>query len=324
MPGHNKSFFLEVALGFHPGYSIVNKYGRNPDIDTADLFAALWNGGGDYTGQDPIDAETIEVFSSSTVDAGTLLSSGTVTGATLISMTDSGATFSTDTVAAGDVLINDTKHDHAIVVAVTETKLTFVISFHNTRWDVGDTYRVATKASTGTPVIKMQYLLTDTYHEEEEYLILNGQTAVDTVGTYIRHSRAKCHGGDNAGAITARQKTTTANITMVMPATYNSTMIGAYTLPVGKRALAVSWFTALAKKQSAFSNVRLMFRPVNDVFRVAEELTLSSTATSFVPRVYTLPKDEALFVGSDIKMMADASADNMGVAGGFSVLLVDV
>ena len=122
---HYRDFLLEVAKGNVPKHSLVHKFGRNSDIDAG--FEAIWNGGADYTGHDCIVAETLETFSGAAADAGTVLSSGTATGGSATTLVDSAATFATDTVAAGDVVINDTQLDHGIVTSLTgETTVNFL------------------------------------------------------------------------------------------------------------------------------------------------------------------------------------------------------
>lgn len=56
-----------IAIGLMTGYSIVNKFGRNPDIDTGTVPEDVWEGGGLYTGF-AAAAETLQVFSSSAND----------------------------------------------------------------------------------------------------------------------------------------------------------------------------------------------------------------------------------------------------------------
>lgn len=63
---------LNIAQGLIQGETIVNKFGRNPDIDTASTPEDVWNGGGEYTGF-PSSAETVNCVSSSANDT----SSGT-------------------------------------------------------------------------------------------------------------------------------------------------------------------------------------------------------------------------------------------------------
>lgn len=318
-------FYTEVAQGNIEGYSTIHKYGVNPDIDIASGFEVLWNGGGDYTGHDCTAAETLETFSSSADDIGTVLSTGTATGGSRTTLVDAGATFVSDGVAIGDAAINDTQQDHAIITALTETSLTFITTQDLTTFESGDTYRIVTSASTGSMAVKLIYLLDGNLaNETSEYIVLNGTTPVDTVSTYRRHSRSKAFGvGDNVGSITTRQKTTTANITMVMPVGGNSTLIAAYTIPADKRGFFTSWFASKAKKQASFSNIRLMIRPVNSNYSIKEQNTISSTGTSAVQRTYDVPKD-SLMPGTDIKIQADTDTNDNGVAGGFDLILVDL
>ena len=60
-------YHIRVALGLVAGVSNVHKYGRNPDVSLGS-FAALWNGGGLYTGFNATVAEICTVVSSSTDD----------------------------------------------------------------------------------------------------------------------------------------------------------------------------------------------------------------------------------------------------------------
>lgn len=57
---------IAVSKGVITGSYLVNKYGRNGDVDAAE---DIWNGGGDYTGFPTGAAETVQVFSSSAADA---------------------------------------------------------------------------------------------------------------------------------------------------------------------------------------------------------------------------------------------------------------
>jgi len=318
----SSEFYNQVASGKVPGHSALHKFGRNPDIDGG--FEDIWNGGGVYTGHNATAAETLEVFSSDGDDAGTLLSSGTATGGDATTLIDTGATFVSDGVAVGDVLINDARQSHGIISEIADTIATVRIMEDVTglRNVSGDAYRIATQASTGTPVVKLHHMLDGAFAEATEYIIMNGVTPVDTVGTYMRQSRAKCHGGVNEGAITSRQKVTTANIMMVLPVGYGSTMIAAYTIPANKRGCFVYWYATLSKKQAAFSNIRLKYRPVGDSWQVLEEETVASTGTSYIGRDFKLPKDSYSPM-SDIKIEADADGPNVGIAAGFDMIMVD-
>ncbi len=332
-PLYTRDLFLEIQKGNIPGHSAVHKFGRNPDIDSAvGTFEAIWNGGGDYTGQDPIAAETLETFSGSANDAGTVLSSGTATGGSSTTLIDTGADFVTDTVAVNDVVINDTDQSHGIVTVVTGLNTLTVERFNGVVpyvggvFESGDSYRVVTPASTGAAVIKLGFLLDANWAETTEYIVLNGVTAVDTSGTYLRHSKArvvKCGSNNsNVGELTTRQKTTTANITMVLPVGYNSTMIACYTIPAGKTGYIVHVFTELSSTKSSTHSVRLLYRMVNEVFTVEEEGSLIAAGSTGKQRPFQIPKND-LSEKTDIKLMADSDTNDAGVAGGFDIILVD-
>lgn len=317
-----QDFYLEVVKGNVPGHSIVHKYGMNPNVPNAATFENIWNGGGVYTGFDATAAETLEVFSSDATDAGTVLSSGTATGGTSTTIVDTGATFVSDGVAAGDVAINDALLSHGIVSSVTETTVTV----HQMREDAvtvsGNAYRIVTQASTGAPVIRLSLLLDGNFDETAEYIVLNGVTGVNTTGTYIRHSRGRTTGGDNAGQITSRQSTTTANIMMVMPIGFNSSMIAAYTIPRGKTGFILDWFAGLAGKVNANIDIRFRRRNRGCTFQVHENLAAIGGGTSFVDRMYRGPKN-SLASMSDIHIDASSDTNNTVVVGGFELLLLD-
>lgn len=101
-------FLTHVALGQVPDHSINVKFGRNSDIDTG-TPEDVWAGGGTYTGFNATSHESIQALSADANDVGTLRSSGTATGGSAVTLTDAGADFvTTDSVAVGDLLINDT------------------------------------------------------------------------------------------------------------------------------------------------------------------------------------------------------------------------
>jgi len=81
---------LNIQRGLVPGHDVVHKFGRNPDIDTADNFVDIWNddnGDGHYTGFDATVAEVVEVFSDDSND------NATGTGAQLVQLVGLGVGF---------------------------------------------------------------------------------------------------------------------------------------------------------------------------------------------------------------------------------------
>lgn len=71
-----------IAEGKLQGYAVVNKFGRNTDIDTGSVPEDVWGGDGVYTGFPDSTLETISVFSDSASDtaAGTGARTVRVTG----------------------------------------------------------------------------------------------------------------------------------------------------------------------------------------------------------------------------------------------------
>lgn len=63
---------IAVASGLFQGYEVINKFGRNPSIDTNSVPEDVWNGGGVYTGFPTTGAEEFEVLSTSASDTGVL------------------------------------------------------------------------------------------------------------------------------------------------------------------------------------------------------------------------------------------------------------
>lgn len=63
---------IAISEGLFSGYSVINKFGRNSDVDTATVPEDIWNGGGAYAGFPVTAPEQFEVFSSSASDKGVL------------------------------------------------------------------------------------------------------------------------------------------------------------------------------------------------------------------------------------------------------------
>ena len=97
-----------------------------------------------------------------------------------------------------------------------------------------------TSAGTGARTVQLFGLDAD-YNEQTETITMNGTTPVTSSLTYWRLARARVltvgSGQTNAGEITIRHTTTTANVFAVMPAAKGQTAILAFTVPAGKKAL---------------------------------------------------------------------------------------
>ena len=324
-----RDWALDVQAGLHSDLNTVHKFGRLPVVNSADGFVDVWNGTkGPYLGFNAVAGEAVTVSSASANDAGTVLSSGTMTGGSATTAADTGATFSTDTVAAGDLVINDTQSDHMIITSLTETVLTGRRWRHGTTPAVSDAYRVVTAASTGAAVVRVNRIMDFTSGGlATEYIVLNGVTGVDTTGTdYFRCSRGRivlaASGGIAIGAITATQKTTTANIFWTMPIGYNSTMVCCDTVPAGKVGYLKQWGGQLIGTNQANAQLRFSSRPTGEVFQVQEELGLRGSGTSAIDRVYSIPKN-GFEAWTDIRLDIDTDTNATSVVGYFTIIFKD-
>ena len=109
-------FMLEVAKGDVEGHVHINKFGRNSLITTASDPEDIWDGGGVYS--PPTTARIHNIVSTSAQDAGTVLSTGTITTVSTTEVIDENATFVTDGVSVHDIYLNDDTQDHSLVESV--------------------------------------------------------------------------------------------------------------------------------------------------------------------------------------------------------------
>lgn len=309
------NFGIEVARGLYAGYALQIKNGRNPDVDTASAPEDLWNGGSLYTGFNATADEDISVSSASASDSGTLVSSGTATGGSSTALIDTGATFVTDGVAVGDCVMIDSKGVHGSITAVTETQLTVF------RWNdgaenghvaaSGDTYRVATTASTGAAVLRLSQLLNSGYIEQTPaYVILNGTSTVTLTGSYMRCPRGEVvlagSGGLNAGQLTVTQATTTANVFCIIP-TFGKSTIGCLTVPKGKLIVVDRIYGGLVRASGAAGSGTLLLnsRLVGGAWQgIPFELSTAGRLSEDFEGGYIYPE------GTDVKFTVSQVSDN--------------
>lgn len=89
-----------ISRGLFSGYSVVNKFGRNPDIDTASVPEDVWNGGGTYAGFPTGSPEEFQIVLSDAGDVGgvvtfTYLATSTSTAYATVSVTTTGLSTNT-------------------------------------------------------------------------------------------------------------------------------------------------------------------------------------------------------------------------------------
>jgi hypothetical protein len=321
-----------VAEGRVTGYTHINKFGLNTDIDTGTVPETLWDGGGLYV--EPTQARLHDVASTSTEDAGSVLSSGTATGGSKTSLIDTSATFSSDGVAAGDVIINDTTKEHAVVVTVTsETVLTVDYTIHNgVLASPGDSYRVVNATGTGSSVVHLYGLDGDGY-EVEEFVVMNGTTSVATSTSFLKmhrmHSDGAASDTGNVGTITATAQTDATVSAQINP-NNGTTLMCVYCVPRGKEGYLTQWSVSLSRTSGTSdttAQMELIVHPdgIHNKMgaRIQDVVTLGSGGTSSMSRVFE--PHLHLTQGTEVYIECTyASASNLLISGNFDIILKDI
>lgn len=245
---------LQQAIAGGSGVSVLNKYGKNPDIDTGTVPEDVIDTGGLVVF--PTADRIHQIKSTSIQDIGTLISTGTITSNGGTSLLDSTATFISDGVSVGDTVLDDTDQDHSIVtVVVSETELTVEPWHHSSEDKTGDTYRIVNPSGTGSAVlhIKSAYKKSDGT-AYTEFVILNGTTNVPTVNALYRINRMHGHGvgsnGSNVGTITATADTDATITAQINPNNGQTQMAVAY-IPLGKIGLITNYYGSMFRSGAA-------------------------------------------------------------------------
>lgn len=189
---------------------------------------------------------------------------------------------------------------------------------------VNDTF-----GGTGAQVIVIQGLLDQDFAESPNVVIqLNGTTPVSLgIITYarMRISRVVLFGslGTNEGTITIRHTTTTTNIFTEMLPSYGTSFNAAYTVPAGKVAILLNYWSSLSDKQNVFARIRAKSRLFGSGgFVVEEEVEVASSGNSYITREF-IGGSIPLPGKTDLKLEAEASFINSAVSGGGTLLVID-
>lgn len=143
--------------------------------------------------------------------------------------------------------------------------------------------------------------------------------------TYTRASRVKVltvgSGGANAGVLTLRHTTTTANIFAAMPVGANQTAIAAYTVPLGKTLYINRLNIQMSRVngQAGSATVSLRSRPYGEVFQVIVVPEISNGGPFIFENGYRVFTER-----TDIKVRCEQVSDNnTSISADMSGILVD-
>lgn len=205
-------------------------------------------------------------------------------------------------------------------------------------WDAGDDYTYQTSAQAleivssdvddadggdGARRVRI-FGLDGNYDPQEETVILNGQTAVDLVGTYLRVFRAYVlEAGTaedaNQGTLTIRLDGAGATQAIISPGV-GQTLMAIYTIPNGKTGYLRKWYATPVGQATGEAIITVRTREEGMAFRVREQVTVSNASTGWqyeIPYLVRLPEH------TDIKMRANVSNNGSQIDAGFELLLVN-
>ena len=330
-------FMLEVAKGKVAGHSQMNKYGHNESVAAGP--EDVWGGGGIYDFYFTTN-QTVEAVSTDVDDVGSLVSSGTATGGTTTTLIDTGANFVGDGVAVGDIVINDTNGEWGTVNVVAATTLTHTVmtnassaSPSSNPNESGDTYRVASSADTGAGVIHVEGLTNSsgTWSVNTETVILNGQTDVAMLNTYVRLYRSfVLHAGSsgmNEGDITV-EVDATVNAGIFIASMDGQTQQAIYTVPSGKTAYFLKGYVGIGSRSNPAASASGVFtwrarlnNGATGVFAIKGQVEVMTSGSQFWIYEYGIPV--ALPEKSDVLIRCDETSADIGVVGAFDMVLVD-
>lgn len=181
-------------------------------------------------------------------------------------------------------------------------------------------------AGTGARTVRITGLDAD-YNVLSEIVTLNGTTPVDTVAQFRRVHTATVltagSGGVNAGIITIRHTTTTANVFVTIPVGRNQSNCSGYTVPAGYTAYMRKMHAAIRGTTQASATAaiegNIWTRPFGGVFRSRRPFVVNTS--------YRLQDD--IYGGIAFTEKTDlviritaASASNLSVNAGYDLILV--
>ena len=181
-------------------------------------------------------------------------------------------------------------------------------------------------AGTGARTISIAGLDAN-YNEISETVILNGQTAVNTVNSYLRIFRmfvvTAGSGATAAGTIYAGTGTVTSGVPATVYATIvltaNQTQLAFWTVPAGYTLYLMGvYYSSANSTANASTNFQLIERPLGGVFRIQSSTRLPGNG-DFVLDLHT---PIAFPEKTDIEIRAVASAGSSNVSAEFEGIYI--
>lgn len=240
LPVMAQDYLDAIAEGDISGHSRFRKMGYSTTIGAGSYD--LWEVTTPAAYVFPTAAMQMQIKAGgNTADKGLTIHSGTATGGSATTITDTSASFDGGTpTAAGDYVViqSDNHVDWGIVTSAAHQTLTCSGGFSRGITPTGYDYSIIDKSysgATGTQAVILHYL-DASWQEKATFIVLNGASAVDTTPTDILmvqafHSLVVGTGGSAAGTITLVDKATGAITYALITVGNNSSTQAIWTVP---------------------------------------------------------------------------------------------
>lgn len=179
-------------------------------------------------------------------------------------------------------------------------------------------------AGTGARTVTI-YGLDANYNQINETVTLNGQTAVNTVNSYLRVFHLAVvtagSGGAAAGTIYAGTGVVTAGVPATIYGVYttgNGATAAIWTVPAGYTAYITSYSAGYGNAITAYGTVFLVVRPFGSVFDTTSQVRVSNGSQGWVAFDYPISVEEK----SDIELRANSTTASANVVAEFQVVYI--
>jgi len=186
----------------------------------------------------------------------------------------------------------------------------------------GDAYRIVRDSSTGTSIFHIQGL-NAFFLDQSEFVVTNGLVLVATAKSYIRQHRARVFSSAAVNALGTITSTavTDGTVSLQVINGNNQTLMAVYTIPSNRTGMLVRWWGSMSKKQSASSVVNLRAGQLDKIGYIVQNRSVKSNGSSAFDHRFDVP---ILFPGgSDMWIEADSDTNDIGIAGGFDIVLIE-
>jgi len=165
------------------------------------------------------------------------------------------------------------------------------------------------------------------YNLQQETVVMNGTTPVNTAGSYVMIHRmyvdAVGSDGTVAGTITATAATDNTVTAQITPG-FNQTLMAIYQVPAGYTGRITRWYAGVGGSVSAATmNFVLYVKEFGKCFRAQSVIDLITAGSNFITFPYmTAP----LLIGekSLVKIQCTSGAANLTANAGFDIELIPI